>query len=64
MALSASASQALDIVLTKRGRYKNTEVPLAGIPHHALDTYLERFLKRNMTVAICEQLETPEQVPR
>ena len=48
-------------MLTKRGRYKSTDVPLAGIPHHALDTYLERFLKHNMTVAICEQLETPEQ---
>ena len=32
-------------------------VPLAGVPYHALDTYLVRLLSAGLTVAICEQVE-------
>ena len=34
------ASRELDIVLTSRGMGKNLKVPLAGIPAHALESYL------------------------
>jgi len=52
------ASQELDIALTKRGVYRDAPVPMAGIPVFALDTYLEKLLRKNISVAICEQKET------
>lgn len=47
----------LDIVLTSRPVGKGVRVPLAGIPHHALDSYLARLVARGHKVAICEQVE-------
>ncbi|MBN1502452.1 DNA mismatch repair protein MutS [Candidatus Woesearchaeota archaeon] len=54
-------SKTLDIVLTKRG-IKNTQqkIPLAGIPYHALDSYLSKMVKAGYKVAIVEQLEDPK----
>ena len=53
------ASKELDIVLTARGMGKGHKVPMAGIPHHALDNYLARLINRGYKVAICEQLSPP-----
>ena len=53
------ASRELDIVLTAREMGKGHKVPMAGIPHHALDNYLARLINRNYKVAICEQLSPP-----
>jgi DNA mismatch repair protein MutS len=53
-------SKVLGITLTKRGDGAASEVPLAGFPHHALDTYLPRLLKAGYRVAVCEQLEDPK----
>ncbi|MCZ6776335.1 MAG: DNA mismatch repair protein MutS, partial [Ignavibacteria bacterium] len=36
------------------------EIPLAGFPHHALETYLPKLLKAGHRVAVCEQLEDPK----
>jgi len=55
-----TASEVLGITLTKRGNGAAGDVPLAGFPHHALDTYLPRLLKAGYRVAICEQLEDPK----
>lgn len=46
----------LDIVLTGREMGKGDRVPMAGIPCHALDSYLARLIGRGYKVAICEQL--------
>ncbi|AGB05228.1 DNA mismatch repair protein MutS [Aciduliprofundum sp. MAR08-339] len=51
-------SKELNIVLTRRS--KEEPVPMAGIPHHALDAYLSRLVKKGYRVAICEQLEDPK----
>ncbi len=51
-------SRELNIVLTRRS--KDEPVPMAGIPHHALDAYLGRLVKKGYSVAICEQLEDPK----
>ncbi|MEO1300755.1 MAG: DNA mismatch repair protein MutS [Bacteroidota bacterium] len=56
------ASQALDIVLTKRSNGAAAAVELAGFPHHALDTYLPRLVKAGHRVAVCDQLEDPKTV--
>ena len=52
----------LEITLTARGKDKTGEkMPLAGIPYHAIDTYLPRLINKGYKVAICEQLEDPKQ---
>jgi len=53
------ASRELEIVLTSREMGKGNKVPLAGIPHHALDNYLARLIGRGYKVAICEQVTRP-----
>jgi DNA mismatch repair protein MutS len=55
-----TVSQVLGITLTKRANGGAAEVPLAGFPHHALDTYLPRLVQAGHRVAICEQLEDPK----
>lgn len=52
------ASQLLGITLTKRGTKQ--EIPLAGVPYHALDNYLAKLMRHGIKVAICEQLEDPK----
>lgn len=50
------AARELDIVLTSRPVGKGVRVPLAGIPHHAVENYLARLIERGFHVAICEQV--------
>lgn len=51
----------LDITLTSRGRMPDgQEIPLAGVPYHAVDTYLSRMINKGYKVAICEQVEDPK----
>ncbi|MDZ7268292.1 MAG: DNA mismatch repair protein MutS [candidate division KSB1 bacterium] len=54
------ASQVLGLTLTSRAHGKAAEVPLAGFPHHALDTYLSKMVRAGYRVAICEQVENPK----
>ena len=49
----------LGIALTSRPVGKGKRVPLAGIPHHALSSYLARLIAAGHKVAICEQMEAP-----
>ena len=51
-----TTSRELDIVLTSRPVSKGVRVPLAGIPHHAVENYLARLLDKGYHVAICEQV--------
>ncbi|UCH59945.1 MAG: DNA mismatch repair protein MutS [Anaerolineales bacterium] len=50
------ASRELDIVLTSRNVAKGVRIPMAGIPHHAVENYLARLIERGYHVAICEQV--------
>jgi len=54
------ASQVLGITLTSRAHGKAADVPLAGFPYHALETYLTKMIKAGYRVAICEQVEDPK----
>ena len=54
------ASRELDITLTSRGKDYGKDIPLAGIPYHALEPYLSRMIKKGYKVAICEQTEDPK----
>ena len=62
-----TTSRELDIVLTSRPVSKGVRVPMAGIPHHAINNYLSRLIDKGYHVAICEQVsDEPEDglVPR
>ncbi|MDR3609290.1 MAG: DNA mismatch repair protein MutS [Ignavibacteriaceae bacterium] len=54
------ASKVLGITLTKRGNGMAEDTPLAGFPHHALDTYLPKLVRAGYRVAVCEQIENPK----
>ncbi|MGQ9586554.1 MAG: DNA mismatch repair protein MutS, partial [Anaerolineae bacterium] len=46
-----------DVVLTSRPVGKGQRVPLAGVPYHAVDTYLAKLIEAGHRVAIVEQME-------
>ena len=52
-------SKELEIVLTARSMGKSLKIPMAGVPAHALESYLARLIKKGHKVAICEQLSDP-----
>lgn len=52
---AVEVSNLLGITLTKRGGE-----PLAGFPHHALDNYLPKLVRKGKRVAICDQIEDPK----
>ena len=54
------ASRELGLALTSRSKGPSA-VPLAGIPYHALDSYLARLVRAGHRVAICEQVEDPRE---
>ncbi len=54
------ASRLLGLTLTARNHGKSAgEVPLAGVPYHAVETYLAKLIQMGRKVAICEQVEDP-----
>ncbi|HPG88008.1 MAG TPA: DNA mismatch repair protein MutS, partial [Hyphomicrobium sp.] len=56
---AVAASEALSIVLTKRGKHQGQEIPMCGVPVHRADEYLQRLIRKGFRVAVCEQLEDP-----
>lgn len=54
------ASKVLGIVLTKRSNGDKEATPMAGFPHHAIETYLQKLVRSGYKVAICDQLEDPK----
>jgi len=49
-------AKALNLTLTKRG-----DVPMAGVPHHSAENYLDRLIAKGYRVAIAEQMENPKE---
>lgn len=58
------AAGILGITLTKRANGSASFVELAGVPYHALDTYLPKLVRAGQRVAICEQLEDPKKTKK
>jgi len=54
------AAALLNLTLTSRGESGGMKVPMAGIPHHALDNYLKKLVHLGETVALCEQVSDPQ----
>ncbi|WP_135465852.1 DNA mismatch repair protein MutS [Crenalkalicoccus roseus] len=59
-----AAAEALDIALTHRGEHQGVPIPMCGVPAHSHEGYLARLIRRGFRVAICEQMETPEEAKR
>ncbi|MEC9335128.1 MAG: DNA mismatch repair protein MutS, partial [Pseudomonadota bacterium] len=53
------AAELLDISLTARGKSGGEPIPMAGVPYHAVESYLSRLVKIGESVAICEQVGDP-----
>jgi len=53
------AAQLLDITLTARGHSAGAPIPMAGVPHHSIENYLGRLVRKGESVAICEQIGDP-----
>lgn len=53
-------SHALELTLTGRNAGLDERVPMCGVPHHAVDVYVDKLIKQGFKVAICEQLEDPK----
>jgi DNA mismatch repair protein MutS len=51
-----TAARELDLVLTSRPVAKNQRVPMAGVPHHAIEGYIARLIEKGYRVAIAEQV--------
>ncbi|MEE2654995.1 MAG: DNA mismatch repair protein MutS [Pseudomonadota bacterium] len=58
------ASKALDITLTHRGKHKGIKIPMCGVPVHASEVYLNKLIQKGFRVAVCEQIETPEEAKK
>ena len=52
------ASRELQLTLTARDRER--QVPMCGVPYHAVEGYLTRLLRRGFRIAICDQMEDPK----
>ena len=61
---AVAAAEALDIALTRRGKENGTDVAMCGVPVHNAETYLQRLIRRGFRVAVCEQLEDPEEAKK
>ncbi|HEX4966661.1 MAG TPA: DNA mismatch repair protein MutS [Thermoanaerobaculia bacterium] len=56
-----AAAPILEVQLTARHKGTESEVPMCGVPHHALEGYLAKLLAAGLKVAICDQVEDPAQ---
>ena len=61
---AVAAAQALDITLTKRGKHQGADIPMCGVPVHAAEGYLLNLIRKGFRVAVCEQLENPQEAKK
>src|SRR6476660_9708885 len=53
-----TAAKVLGVALTSRNKGAEDEIPMAGVPFHAVEAYLRKVIAAGYKVAICEQMET------
>ncbi len=58
------ASQILNITLTKRGKSSGNDVKMCGVPYNSYEQYLAKLIRAGYKVAICEQVETPDEAKK
>ena len=57
---AVTASHELELTLTGKQAGLNERIPMCGVPHHAVNVYLEKLIEKGYKVAICEQMEDPK----
>lgn len=57
-----TCSKELELTLTGKNCGMEERAPMCGVPFHAVDSYLDRLVKKGYKVAICEQVEDPKAV--
>lgn len=55
------ASRELDLILTGKNAGVKDRIPMCGVPHHAVSSYVQRLVQRGYKIAICEQLQDPKE---
>ncbi|PJF25544.1 MAG: DNA mismatch repair protein MutS, partial [Phototrophicales bacterium] len=55
-----TVARELDITLTSRPVSKNQRIPMAGVPHHSVETYIARLIEKGFHVAVCDQISEPD----
>ncbi|MFP4303879.1 MAG: DNA mismatch repair protein MutS [Rhodosalinus sp.] len=58
---AVAAAEALDIALTRRGKHGGDDIPMCGVPVHSAESYLLTLIRKGFRVAVCEQMERPEE---
>src|SRR5512137_2277515 len=59
-----TAARELELVLTSRAFAKGVRLPMAGVPHHHVQSYIAKLIERGYKVALVEQLEDPKKVKK
>ncbi len=54
-------AQLLELTLTTRNKSAANPIPMCGVPHHAVENYIDILIDKGYKVAICEQMEDPKQ---
>ncbi|AVO67410.1 DNA mismatch repair protein MutS [Weissella cibaria] len=52
-------SQLLELTLTQRNKNSAEPIPMAGVPHHAAQNYIDILVDKGYKVAVVEQMENP-----
>lgn len=61
---AVTASDFLNLTLTGRDCGLEERAPMCGVPYHAVDNYIKKLIDGGFKVAICEQLNTPEETQK
>ncbi len=54
-------SRELELVLTGKNAGLEERIPMCGVPHHAVNGYIDKLIDRGYKVALCEQVEDPKE---
>lgn len=58
---AVTTSRELELTLTGRNAGLDEKVPMCGVPHHAVQIYIDKMVELGYKIGICEQLEDPKQ---
>ncbi|MCX8724449.1 MULTISPECIES: DNA mismatch repair protein MutS [Lactobacillus] len=58
---AVKGAQILELTLTHRSNKTENPIPMAGVPHVAVDSYVDTLVEKGYKVALCEQLEDPKE---
>lgn len=54
-------AKVLSLTLTGKECGHEDRAPMCGVPHHVIDTYVNRLVKKGYKVALCDQIEDPKE---